>query len=210
MRSLFSIPRLFLSAGTAVMLLVGSANTAAAGVDNQIYARLLNQYVADGVVDDKGFKSAEAELDRYPALLTAVDPAALPPADRFAIYANAGNAWTIKLILRHHPGIESIKETGSLLRSPWKKRFVKLEGRTLEDQLNDATRRFINDPDRYRLDARTLYVSKIFDWYGEDFNDDPAGYFLNYAQGNLKTRLEQQRFRLKVDYLDYDWCLNGR
>ena len=51
MRSLFSIPRLFLSAGTAVILLVGSANTAAAGVDNQIYARLLNQYVADGVVE---------------------------------------------------------------------------------------------------------------------------------------------------------------
>ncbi len=84
------------------------------------------------------------------------------------------------------------------------------EGRTLEDQLNDAPRRFINDPDRYRLDAQTLYPSKIFDWYGEDLNDNPVTYFLYYAQGDPKTHLAQQRSRLKVDYLDYDWSLNGR
>ena len=252
MKSSPCVPKLFPSALVAFILLIGVANTAAA-VGNKTYARLLNQPVADGVVDDKGFKSAEAGLDRHLELLAAVDPAARNPADRFAFYANAYNARTIKLIRRHYPGIESIKETGSLLRSPWKKRFVTLagrmmtldkieqdtiraqykdprihfavncaskgcpplfhepfEGRILEGQLNAATRRFINDPNCYRLDAQTLFVSKIFDGYGEDLNDDPVGYFLDYAQSDPKTRLAQQRSRLKVDYLDYDWSLNGR
>ncbi|MDJ0882984.1 MAG: DUF547 domain-containing protein [Desulfobacterales bacterium] len=253
MKSLLGVAKFYPSALAVVMLLIGAANTAAAVVDNKIYARLPDQHVAGGVVDAKGYQSTEAELDRYLELPAAVDPAARNPADRFAFYANDYNARTIKLIRRHYPGIESIKETGSLLRSPWKKRFVKregrmmtldeiehdtlraqyrdprihfavncaskgcpplfhepFEGRTLEDQLNDATRRFINDPDRYRLDAQTLYPSKIFDWYGEDLNDNPVTYFLYYAQGDLKTHLAQQRSRLKVDYLDYDWSLNGR
>ncbi len=253
MRPLRFIPEAALPVVASALLLLAAAGAAtAAGVDHSLYARLLNQYVADGVVDYKGFKTAEAELDRYLDLLAEVVPEALSPADRFAFYANAYNAWTIKLILIHYPGIESIKETGSLLRSPWKKRFVKLEGRvmtldeiehdtlraqykdprihfavncaskgcpplyhepfegrTLEDQLNDATRRFINDPARYRLDGQTLQVSKIFDWYGGDFDDDPVGYFLKFAEGDLQTRLSQQRPQLKVGYLDYDWSLNG-
>jgi hypothetical protein len=237
-----------------VLLLAGAAGLAIANpVDHSPYARLLAQYVNDGVVDYKGFKAEEAALDRYLATLAAVDPAAHPAPERFAFYANAYNAWTIKLILMHYPGIESIKETGSLFRSPWEKRFVKLEGRMmtldeiehdtlradykdprihfavncaskgcpplyhepfegriLESQLDDATRRFVNDPARYRLEDGTLYVSKIFDWYGEDFNDDPVGFFIKFAEGDLKTRLTQQRGQLKVGYLDYDWSLNGQ
>ena len=236
-----------------VALLFCGAGVAAADVDNRLFARLLKQYVDDGVVDYKGFKAAEADLDRYLDLLAAVDPAQLTSEDRFAFYVNAYNAWTIKLILNHYPGIESIKEAGSFFRSPWKKDFVRLEGRkmtldeiehdtlraqykdprihfavncaskgcpplygepfegrTLEDQLNDVTRRFINDPARYRLEGGTLFVSKIFDWYGGDFNDDPASFFKQFADGDLKARLEQQSARLKVDYLDYDWSLNGR
>ncbi len=109
MKSSLGVPKFFLSALAAVMLLIGAANNTAAAVDDKIYARLLDQHVADGVVDYKGFKSAEAELDRYLALLAAVDPAALNPADRLAFYANAYNAWNIKLVLRHYPGLEPIK-----------------------------------------------------------------------------------------------------
>ncbi len=243
-----------LAANMAAVLLIGAAVYAAGtGVDHSAYARLLKQHVADGVVDYRSFKKDEDALDRYLDTLAAVDPDALADAERFAFYANAYNAWTIKLILMNYPGIESIKDTGSLLRSPWKKRFVKLEGREmsldeiehdtlrarykdprihfavncaskgcpplygepfegqiLEDQLNEVTRRFINDPARYRLDGQTLWVSKIFDWYGGDFNDDPVGFFLLYAEGDLKTQLARQRGQLQVDYLDYDWSLNGR
>ena len=242
------------TATVAVLLLISTGAWAAGNpVDHSAYARLLKQHVADGVVDYRGLKQNEDALDRYLDSLSAVDPSQLSQSDRFAFYANAYNAWTIKLILMNYPGIESIKETGSLLRSPWKKRFVKLEGREmsldeiehdtlraqykdprihfavncaskgcpplypmpfegaiLENQLNEVTRLFINDPARYRLDGQTLWVSKIFDWYGGDFNDDPVGFFLLYAEGDLKSQLTRQRGQLKVDYLDYDWSLNGR
>jgi hypothetical protein len=235
-------------------LLAASPGAAlATAVDHSAFGRLLDRHVRDGVVDYRGFKADETALDRYLDMLAAVDPATLTDVERFAFYANAYNAWTIKLILMHYPGIESIKETGSLFRSPWKKRFVKLAGRTmtldeiehdtlraqfrdprihfavncaskgcpplyrepftgrdLERQLDDATRLFINDPDRYRLQNGTLYVSKIFDWYGEDFDDDPVAFFLRYAEGDLAARLMQARDGLQVAYLDYDWSLNGR
>lgn len=249
-----AITKFVLTVNVAALLLIGAACWAAGiRVDHGGYAGLLKQHVTDGVVDYRGLKANEDVLDRYLEMLAAVDPDALADADRFAFYANAYNAWTIKLILMNYPGIESIKDTGSLLRSPWKKRFVKLEGREmsldeiehdtlraefkdprihfavncaskgcpplyhepfegqiLEDQLNEITRRFINDPARYRLEGQTLWVSKIFDWYGGDFDDDPVGFFLLYAEGDLKAQLTRQRGQLQVDYLDYDWSLNGR
>ncbi|HEX8088999.1 MAG TPA: DUF547 domain-containing protein, partial [Blastocatellia bacterium] len=40
-----------------------------------------------------------------------------------------------------------------------------------EAELEEAARSFINDPSNVRFDAatRTLYLSKIFDWYKDDF-----------------------------------------
>lgn len=83
-------------------------------------------------------------------------------------------------------------------------------GSRLVRQLNQVTRAFINDPERNRLEGDTLFVSKIFKWYSEDFNDDVIGFFLKYAQGDLKKRLEGNREKIKVEYLDYDWSLNGK
>ena len=84
MKSLLSIPKLFLSVCAAVMLLIGAADIAAAGVDNNLYTRLTDQCISEGVVDHNEFKSVGADLDRYLALSAAVDPGALIPADRFA------------------------------------------------------------------------------------------------------------------------------
>ncbi len=82
-------------------------------------------------------------------------------------------------------------------------------GATLDSQLDKATRDFINASGSYRLDGDTLWVSSIFKWFSEDFNDDPAGFYRKYAEGDLKNSLERKRDRLKVKYLDYDWSLNG-
>ena len=54
-------------------------------------------------------------------------------------------------------------------------------GDTLDRQLDDSTRSFINDPKSYRLEGNNLYVSRIFKWFSEDFNEDIFGFFLNYA-----------------------------
>ena len=162
------------------------------------------------------------------------------------------NAWTIKLILSGYPGVESIKDLGSFLKSPWKKKIVRIDGNviTLDDvehnilrprfkdprihfavncaskgcppliaepfrgdildqQLSAATRAFLNNPKQNRLDGSTLYVSKIFKWFSEDFNDDAIGFFLKYADDPFKQKLMANRDTIKIKYLDYDWSLNG-
>lgn len=89
-------------------------------------------------------------------------------------------------------------------------RSVPYEGKTINQQLDAAARTFLNDPQSNRLVGETLYVSKIFDWYGEDFKPGIVGFFLKYAQGDLKEGLEANRDRIEIRYLDYDWSLNGK
>ena len=235
-------------AGAAGLQSIASTGTA---VDNSLYGELLKNYVRDGKVDYEGFKAEEAKLDRYLKILENIDPAKLSRNEQFAFYANAYNAWTIKLILSGYPGVTSIKDLGSLLKSPWKKKIVRIDGKVisldhveheilrprykdprvhfaincaakscpplrpepfsgyiLDRQLDDSTRSFINDPQSFRLEGNDLYVSRIFKWFSEDFNEDVFGFFLKYTTGNLKKELKAKSDRINVEYLQYDWSLN--
>lgn len=85
-------------------------------------------------------------------------------------------------------------------------------GDRLDEQLDAAARSFVNDPDRNRFDrrAKVARLSKIFDWFEEDFA--AAGGVLAYVSRylldpELARELSEQRYR--VEYLDYDWSLNG-
>jgi len=84
------------------------------------------------------------------------------------------------------------------------------QGHILDQQLTKATENFINDPEFNRLKGNNLYVSRIFDWYAEDFNDDIVGFFLKYAKGNTQETLKENRSEIDVEYLDYDWSSNGK
>lgn len=74
----------------------------------------------------------------------------------------------------------------------------------LDEQLEAATVNFLNDESVNRVDPNSnrLLVSKIFDWYGEDF-DDVTAFILSKMQG-----VESSNQAFKLDYLDYDWGLN--
>lgn len=82
-------------------------------------------------------------------------------------------------------------------------------GTRLQAQLDDATRRSLNDERFNRLEEKTLYVSRIFKWFNEDFNGDIVGFFEQYAAPELKASIAADRENIKVKYLDYDWTLNG-
>lgn len=89
-------------------------------------------------VDYTGFARDRAALDAYLGALSAVartDFEAWPKPERTAFLLNAYNAYTVALILDGPPGTASIKDLGSLLRSPWKRRFFALLGaqRHLDD-----------------------------------------------------------------------------
>lgn len=224
-----------------------------AKVDHALYLELLEKYVQNGTVNYQGFKNEEAKLDGYLKVLEETDTKKLSRDEQFAFYINAYNAWTIKLILTGYPGVKSIKDLGSIFKSPWEKKIARIDGdivtldhiehdilrpvfidprvhfavncasigcpplrpepyqgNVLEEQLDEMAKAFINDSRHNRLEGRTLYVSSIFKWFSKDFNDDVVGFFLKYAQGDLKKQLEENKRNIQVRYLDYDWSLNGK
>jgi hypothetical protein len=80
----------------------------------------------------------------------------------------------------------------------------------LEHQLEEQAQRFLSDRARNRLRHGRLEVSRIFDWFKEDFGDREA-YFARYAvllaDGAQDRQLIAQK-RAPLAFLDYDWTLN--
>ena len=80
----------------------------------------------------------------------------------------------------------------------------------LEAQLEEQARRFLSDRSRNRLAAGRLEVSKIFDWFKEDFGVRER-FFAKYA-AQLTDGAEQQKLvadgKAPLSFLDYDWTLN--
>jgi len=223
-----------------------------AAVGHQIFGDLLKKHVKNSVVDYAGFKTDETKLDTYLKELENTRSNTLDRNEQFAFYINAYNAWTIKLILSGYPGIDSIKDLGSVLKSPWKKKIVRIDGdivtldhiehkilrprykdprvhfaincaskscpplisepyygAVLEQQLDAVVKAFLNDTKRNRLEGNTLYASRIFKWFKDDFNKDIIGFFLKYSEGSLRKDLAANRDKIKIKYLYYDWTLNG-
>lgn len=83
----------------------------------------------------------------------------------------------------------------------------------LEEQLEQSARDFINDPTRNRFDRgrKVAYLSMIFKWFEEDFVAQ-SGSLLRYvkryvADPEVTRDLEANAYT--VEFLDYDWRLNG-
>lgn len=131
-------------------LIMGLTTTAltAQGVDHDLYAGLLKNYVKDGVVNYQGFKNEESVLDKYLKDLEEVELKILSRNEQFTFFVNAYNAWTIKLILSGYPDIKSIKDLGSLFKSPWKKKICRIDGEiiALDDIEHKILRPRFKDP----------------------------------------------------------------
>ncbi len=97
------------------------------------------------------------------------------------------------------------------------------DGDTLENQLNEASQSFVAEEANVRVDkdAKTIWLSKIFKWYVEDFERHAAlesqgksstviDFIALFASPTLTTELQQATHAsFKVQYHDYDWSLNG-
>jgi len=81
-------------------------------------------------------------------------------------------------------------------------------GDRINEQLNEATRAFINDVSSNRLDGEILTVSKIFDWFSEDFGKDILAFFIRYADDPLKSELTGKQKKIRIVFNRYDWSLN--
>jgi hypothetical protein len=90
------------------------------------------------------------------------------------------------------------------------------------DALDQSARRFINDTKNVKYDAadKRLYLSKIFDWFGDDFlnylkekngNQTPhiAQYILLYLDGPSREALQKTPLNeIRVSYFSYNKSLN--
>jgi hypothetical protein len=73
----------------------------------------------------------------------------------------------------------------------------------LEAQLEEQAVRFLSDRSRNRFRDGRLEVSKIFDWFKEDF-EPRAQYFSRHAKA-----LGYPGGDVPIEFLDYDWTLNA-
>jgi Protein of unknown function, DUF547 len=214
-----------------------------------------------------GIAADRASLKAYLATLSDISQATFDgfsKPQQMAFLINAYNAFTVELILTRYPKLASIKDLGSFVQSPWKKKDVPLLGaqvsldhiehdslrakgryddprvhfavncasigcpalreeafvpERLEAQLEEQAQRFMADRSRNRYSAERdkVEVSKIFDWFAEDFRSGYKGVTsLNQFLGRYANQLADapaDREKLKagsvaVAYLDYDWKLN--
>lgn len=94
----------------------------------------------------------------------------------------------------------------------------------VDAQLEDQVKRWLARPDSgFRIDRQEnkVYLSKIFDWYGDDWKPDFAvkdqfggddkqkavlNFISNYVSAEDQAYLKAGNYQ--VSYLDYDWSLN--
>jgi Protein of unknown function, DUF547 len=82
-------------------------------------------------VDYAGFAADREQLQQILARWSALTPAqfaGFAREQKMAFLVNAYNGFTVELILTRYPNLKSIKELGSVLQSPWKKKFFRLLG----------------------------------------------------------------------------------
>ncbi|MEM7025976.1 MAG: DUF547 domain-containing protein, partial [Pseudomonadota bacterium] len=82
------------------------------------------------------------------------------------------------------------------------------QGATIDRQLDEAARAFVNNPRAIQVEGNDLVVSSIYDWFMEDFGDtdeEVIDHLRAYATPGLEMTLEMFS---SIDDDRYDWDLN--
>lgn len=145
---------------TALTLCCALASVAQAAPIDQQYATfdsLLHKHVqwlpdqSQSRTDYTGLKADRAPLHKVLAELSSVTQGEFDRwtgQQQMAFLINSYNAFTLELILSKYPELKSIKDLGSLIQSPWKKKFFNLLGgeRNLDWIENEMLRAKYKDP----------------------------------------------------------------
>lgn len=219
----------------------GRVNYAALKKEMALLKAFLDQLAASSPENKPEMFSSDGESKRY--YLTAYNAyvlyyAAVAYPDKHALWAKLGwfknkdvtlggrkltlNELEHNIIRKKFldPRIHFYLNCGANSCPPLKAKAI-AEGAT-EAELEEAARSFINDSSNVRFDAnsRTLYLSKIFDWYEEDFVDylrvkrglsQPriVEYIKLYLDGTGAKELARiPAEKIRVKHLDYDKGLN--
>jgi hypothetical protein len=87
---------------------------------------------------------------------------------------------------------------------------VAYKASTLNQQLDQQTRLFLNDVSRNRFDSEknTLFLSPIFKWFKADFEVDTSS-VAEYVEKYMDD-FEITNQGVEIKYTDYDWSLNDQ
>jgi Protein of unknown function, DUF547 len=117
-----------------LLAMLSFTSSAVAGPSHTDFDRLLQKYVVDDRYVQYDLWHANEEdnssLGEYIRRLEGVDPKNLTRDEAMAYWINLYNAVTLELILDHFP-VESIKDLGGKLSSPWGKELVTVNGQAL-------------------------------------------------------------------------------
>lgn len=90
------------------------------------------------------------------------------------------------------------------------------DGDRLDEQLEEWTQRFFRDPRYVRIDDDRLLVSKLLDWYRDDFTskgwspraDSLAAFVARYADDEVSRFIDEHSGEPQISFMEYDWSLN--
>lgn len=92
-------------------------------------------------------------------------------------------------------------------------------GTSLDKDLESAAKKFVADERHFKVDKESgeVQISKIFEWYGPKFLDDPdrpvAGdkpelYLTRWVDKDIRRLLASGEYKLKI--IEWDWTLNEK
>ncbi|AFH49680.1 Hypothetical protein IALB_1974 [Ignavibacterium album JCM 16511] len=87
------------------------------------------------------------------------------------------------------------------------------EADKIDSQLENQTRKFINDKTRNHFDLknRKANISEIFNWFGEDFgktDENILKFISNYVSDDISKDIKTNISKWNISFNDYNWNLN--
>ena len=73
----------------------------------------------------------------------------------------------------------------------------------LDEQLTNATKEFLTNPNKNNLSENNLQLSKIFQWFSKDFKQN--GSLIDFLNQYSNTKISENA---RIKYKDYNWALN--
>lgn len=96
-------------------------------------------------------------------------------------------------------------------------RGVAWKGKSLHADLETVGKQFVNDPRQFKIDydKKEVWISKIFEWYGKKFTQDPDRpaakpelFVMPYVDEKAKTLLASGDYTLRI--IEWNWTLNEK
>jgi hypothetical protein len=92
-------------------------------------------------------------------------------------------------------------------------------GKSLDADLEAAAKKFVSDERHFKVDkqSKEVQISKIFEWYGPKFLQDPTRpvkgekpelYLTRWVDKDVRELLDSGDYKLKI--IEWDWTLNEK